>query len=208
MHVFSHINVGAARKLVFNSYSGDYVDFESRPLPPSQSAPAPPDTHEPPVLSESSSSSFTDEATPAQFAPPGKLRVPSASIVGNVTVPGSYLHSAFIVQSSSREDDVWIADSGAPCHITHDRTSLYNVRPPPPGRETITIGDRRKIKVEYVGNVDVIFRGKADRRITLIDVAYVPGLGFLSILAACRPENTPDISPRRPSGKAGNLHTC
>ena len=51
-------------------------------------------------------------------------------------------------------------------------------RPPPPGRETITIGDRRRIKVEYIGNMDVIFHGKSDQRITLIDVAHAPDLGF------------------------------
>ena len=55
---------------------------------------------------------------------------------------------------------------------------MYNARPPPPGRETITIGHRRRIKVEYIGNMDVIFHGKSDQRITLIDVAYVPDLGF------------------------------
>ena len=99
-------------------------------------------------------------------------------MVGDITVPGSYLHSAFVVQSGSNEDDVWIADSGASCHMTHDRTRMYNARPPPPGRETITIGDRRRIKVEYIGNMDVIFHGKSDQRITLIDVAYVPDLGF------------------------------
>ena len=55
---------------------------------------------------------------------------------------------------------------------------MYNLRPLPPGRETITIGARRKIKVEYIGNMDVIFHGKNDQRTTLIDVAYVPGLGF------------------------------
>ena len=99
-------------------------------------------------------------------------------MVGDITVPGSYLHSAFIVQSGSNENDVWIADSGASCHMTHDGTRMYNARPPPPGRETITIGDRRRIKVEYVGNMDVIFHGKSDQRITLIDVAYVPDLGF------------------------------
>ena len=99
-------------------------------------------------------------------------------MVGDVTVPGSYLHSAFVVQSGSNEDDVWIADSGASCHMTHGRTRIYNVRPLPPGRETITIGDRRRTKVEYIGKVDVIFHGKTDQRITLIDVAYVPGLGL------------------------------
>ena len=99
-------------------------------------------------------------------------------MVGDVTVRGSYLHSAFVVQSGSNDDDVWIADSGASCHTTHDRTRMYNARPPPPGRETITIGDRRRIKVEYIGNMDVILHGKRDQRITLIDVAYVPDLGF------------------------------
>ena len=99
-------------------------------------------------------------------------------MVGDVTVPGSYLHSAFVVQSGSNEDDVWIADSGASCHMTHDRTRMYNVRPPPPGLETITIGDRRRIKGECIGNMDVIFHGKNDQRITLIDVAYVSDLGF------------------------------
>ena len=66
----------------------------------------------------------------------------------------------------------------ASCHMTHDRTRTYNARPPPPGRETIPIGDRRRIKVEYIGNMDVIFHGKRDQRFTLIDVAYVPDLGF------------------------------
>ena len=155
----------------------DYADFGSGP-PPSQSTPAPPDQHGPPVPSELSWSSFSEQATLAQFAPPGKSHVPNESVVGDITVPGSYLHSAFVVQSGSNENDVWIADSGASCHMTHDGTRMYDARPPPPGRETITIGDRQRIKVEYVGNMDVIFHGKSDQRITLIDVAYVPDLGF------------------------------
>ena len=64
-----------------------------------------------------------------QFAPPGKFHVPNESVVGDVTVPGSYLHSAFVVQSGSNEDDVWIADSGASCHMPHDGTRMYNARP-------------------------------------------------------------------------------
>ena len=69
-------------------------------------------------------------------------------MVVDVSVPGSYLHSAFVMQSDSNKDDVWIADSGASGHMTHDGTRMYNARPPPPGRETITIGDRRRIKAE------------------------------------------------------------
>ena len=132
----------------------------------------------PSASSESSSSSFSGQVILAQFAPPGKFHVPNESVVGDVTVPGSYLHSAFVVHSGSSEDDVWISDSGASCHMTHDRTRIYNVRPPPPGRKTITIGDRRRIRVEYIGNMDVIFHGKSDQRITLINVTYVPALGF------------------------------
>ena len=159
------------------SYSEDYADFGSSP-PLSQSASAPPDPHGPPVPSESSSSSFTEQATLAQFAPPGKLRVPSESVVGNVTVPGRYQHSAFAVQLGSSEDYVRIADSGASYHMKHDRTRIYDVRSLPPGPETVAIRDCRKIKVEYIGNMDVIFHGKTDQRITLIDVSFVPGLGF------------------------------
>ena len=142
-----------------------------------QPAPAPPDPHGPSVPSELSSRSFTEQATLAQFAPPGKC-IPSASVVGNVTVPGSYLQSELIVQPGSSENDVWIADRGASCHMTHDRTRIYNVSTPPPGRKTIRIGERRKIKVEYIGNMDAVFHGKNYQSITLIDVAYVPGLGF------------------------------
>ena len=58
------------------TYSEDYVNFGSG-RPPSQSTPAPPDQHGPPVPSESSWSSFSEEATLAQFAPPGKSPVPN-----------------------------------------------------------------------------------------------------------------------------------
>ena len=62
--------------------------------------------------------------------------------------------------------------------MAQERTRLYNVRPPPPGCETIMIGDRRKIEVEYIGNMDVIFDGKTDQMIKLANVVYVPDLGF------------------------------
>ena len=82
------------------------------------------------------------------------------------------------MQSGSSEDDVWIADNGALCHMTHDRIRIYNLKPPPPGREATTIGDCRKWFLEYIGNIVGIFHGRTDQRITLIDLAYVPGLGL------------------------------
>ena len=160
------------------SYSGDYTNSESGPPSAPQSAPASPDPHGRLLPSKSFSSSFTDQATLAQYAPPGTFHVPSTSVVGNIAVPDSYLHSTFIVQSDSCEDDVWIADSRESCHLSHDRTRLYNSRPSPSGRETITTRDRRKIKVEYIRNMDVIFHGKTDQRITSIDAAFVLDLGY------------------------------
>ena len=74
-------------------------------------------------------------------------------MVENITVPGGYLYSAFVVQSGSNKGDVLIADSSASCHMTHDRTRLYALRPPPPGREAITIEDRRKLKIGCVGTL-------------------------------------------------------
>ena len=62
--------------------------------------------------------------------------------------------------------------------MAHDETRLSSSRPPPPGRETNTIGDRRKIKVEYVGNIDAIFHGQTDERITFIALSYSPDLIF------------------------------
>ena len=55
---------------------------------------------------------------------------------------------------------------------------MYNAKPSPPGRETITIEDRRRIKIEYVRNMGAFFHGKSDQRITLVDAAYVSDLGF------------------------------
>ena len=101
-----------ARKLLY-SYSKDYANFGSGSPPPSPSVPVPPDSHGPPVSSLSSWGSFTYRVTLAKFAPLGKSRAPSESVVVNITVPGSYQHRAFVAQADRNEGDVWIADYGA-----------------------------------------------------------------------------------------------
>ena len=55
---------------------------------------------------------------------------------------------------------------------------MYDVIHPPPCRESITIGDRRRLRIEYVGTICVIFQGNTDERHTLVNLSYVPGLGF------------------------------
>ena len=93
----------------------------------------------------------------------------------------SYLHTAFVCQgdtSGVSDRGIWIADSGASCHMTHDCSNMYDIRSPPPGREAIVIGHGRRLRGLCVGSVDVIFYGHTEVRYTLFYVSYVPGLGF------------------------------
>lgn len=62
--------------------------------------------------------------------------------------------------------------------MTFNKSNVYDLRSLLPGRESKTIGDGRRLRVEYVGNTDVVFHGSTDERLTLVDVFYVPGLGF------------------------------
>lgn len=39
----------------------------------------------------------------------------------------------------------------------YNNAHMYDLRPPPPGRESITIGYVRKLRVEYLGNIDMVF---------------------------------------------------
>ena len=85
-------------------------------------------------------------------------------------------------------DDAWIADSGASCHMTPECSKMYNIRPPPPGREAIMVRDGRRLQVECVGSIDMIFHGHTDVHHTLFDVSYVPDLGFI-LLITCYSED-------------------
>lgn len=49
---------------------------------------------------------------------------------------------------------------------------------PSPGHEVIAIGDKRRLNGDCVGSANVVFHGYTDERRTLVDVSYVPGLGF------------------------------
>lgn len=62
--------------------------------------------------------------------------------------------------------------------MVHNNANMYDIRPSPPGRKAIMIGDKRMSRVKYVGSVDVVFHANTDERRTLVDVSYVPGLGY------------------------------
>lgn len=123
-----------------------------------------------------------DWATPVQFGPLGESSVDiagvSQNVVENISLPSSYLPSAFVVQPDSFTGDIWIPDSGVSCHMTQSSDSTYSLRPPPHCRKLMAIGNRPKLRANYVGNVNAGFHGYKDERITLVVVSYVPCLDF------------------------------
>ena len=57
--------------------------------------------------------------------------------------------------------------------------SMYCVRLPLPDQREVTTSDGTGLRVECIGNIDVVFYGKSDEPITLCDVSYVPDLRFV-----------------------------
>ena len=88
------------------------------------------------------------------------------------------LNSAFASQSHKSRSDFWVGDSGASCHMTNDASKMYCMRPPHFDQKEVITSNGTRLKVECVGNIDVIFHGRSDEPITMIDVSYVPDLKF------------------------------
>ena len=111
-----------------------------------------------------------------QFCPPGE----SADMSGFVSSSSARIipTSAFATQTHNNRSDVWIGDSGASCHMTNDASKMYCVRPPPLDQRRVITSDGTRLRVECIGNVDVLFHGRSDEPITLIDVSYVTDLKF------------------------------
>ena len=63
-------------------------------------------------------------------------------------------------------------------HGTGSGKFVYTKRRPLSGESFLLIGDGRKLKVECFGSLDVVFHCKDDVRVTLENVAVVPGLAF------------------------------
>lgn len=153
-------------------FSGDHASTVGGrpPPPPPWQNPGSSDDHGPFAPSDARSTSAVDWASLAQFLPPDKSCVFHESRKYFITVQLSY--SSFVAQQNSFSGDVWIADSGVSCH------NMYDVRPPPRGREFIMIGDGHRLRAKYVGSIDVIFHEYTDERHTLVHLSFVPGLCF------------------------------
>ena len=74
--------------------------------------------------------------------------------------------------------EIILADSGSSHHVVHDARFVNNRHPPAPGYEHVTIGDGKRYPVTCYGCVDFIFHSNTDVRVTMEDVAVVPGLDF------------------------------
>ena len=111
-----------------------------------------------------------------QFCPPGESVGMSGFVFStSVTIIPT---RAFATQSHTNRSDFWIGDSGASCHMTNDASKMYCMRPPPLDQRGVITSDGTRLRVEYIGNIDVLFQGRSDEPITLIDVSYVPDLKF------------------------------
>ena len=95
-------------------------------------------------------------------------------------VGGSYLPSAFVGQpvGVDQVNDVWIGDSGATTYMTRNADMMYDTRPPSPHRSRIILGDGSIRKVQFFGNLDLVFHSRIDHPVPLHDVSFVPDLSF------------------------------
>ena len=55
---------------------------------------------------------------------------------------------------------------------------MYCVRPPPLDQREIITSNGTRLRVDCIGNIDVLFYGRSQEKITLIDVSHVPDLKF------------------------------
>ena len=64
--------------------------------------------------------------------------------------------------------------------MSHDERRIQDVLRETPllDQNEIITSDGTRPRVEYVGNIDVVFYGRIDEPITLCDVSCVPGLKF------------------------------
>ena len=62
--------------------------------------------------------------------------------------------------------------------MTRNADLIYDTKLPSPHRFKIIPGDGPIKKVQFVGNLDLVFHSRIDHPVTLHDVSFVPDLGF------------------------------
>ena len=96
----------------------------------------------------------------AQVAPPGKIGLTS------------------MLHSDSECCEVWVSDNAATMHMTQNGDGMYDCVAPSVDNDRVIVGGRAELRVEYYGKLDIKFHASEDVIVTLLNVAYVPQLGF------------------------------
>ena len=117
-----------------------------------------------------------DRAVMTQVCPPGES-VYLSGVVSNRSARILPNH-AFAAQPQNSRSDFWIDDSGTSCHMTNDASKMYCVRPRPLDQRGAITSDGIRVGVECIGHIDMLFHGRSEEQITLIDVSNVPDLKF------------------------------
>ena len=116
--------------------------------------PTPPAPQGTPASSDSSWSFSTERAVMTQFCPPGES-VDMSGFVSSTSVR-IVPNGAFAAESHNNRSGFWIGDSGASCHMTNDASKMYCMRPPPLDQRGVTTRDGTRLRVECIGNIDVL----------------------------------------------------
>ena len=94
----------------------------------------------------------------------------------NTAPPLRHLSSLF--PHAPPGSSIWVGDSGSSVHGTGSDQFVYNKRLPRSEETYLHIGNGYKLKVEWLGSLDVVLHCKEDVPVTLEDVAVVPSLAF------------------------------
>ena len=74
--------------------------------------------------------------------------------------------------------DWWVGDSGASVHGTGNKEHMYNIRVPVAEESRLVVGNGETMKVQFIGDLDLVMHCNPDVVVTLRDVSYVPGLWY------------------------------
>ena len=87
---------------------------------------------------------------------------------------------------------IFLGDTGAVIHGVSSGDCVYNRRPKHPWERYFMLGDGKSMPVVFLGDLDLDLHCEQDVRVTLTNVAVVPGLAF-GIMSFDRMQERHDI---------------
>ena len=94
--------------------------------------------------------------------------------------PSSQMLSAisFLFANRRPSSTIFLGDTGAVIHGVSSADCVYNRRQPRPWERYLMLGDGKCMTVGFYGDLDLNLHCEQDVRVTLTNVAVVPGLAF------------------------------